>query len=158
MKNALFELIKALRDVDKITFMTYADTVKVLEEGMRGNEKEKLNTLVEGVKAKGMTKGNKAILKAQEVAQKHYIEAANNQIFLVTDGKFSFYEKDKAKWLSKQHDKKVVLSVIAFGKDKEAIKNLKEISKLGEGSFIQVKTRKDCHEQLMDEVRKRSRR
>ncbi|MBK6985902.1 MAG: VWA domain-containing protein [Bacteroidetes bacterium] len=95
MQFALHHLIENLRTIDKITFITYADTVKIIREGLTGNQKEELNEVVNRLKAKGMTKGNKAILFSLEVAIKNYISNGNNQIILATDGKFRFYPDDQ---------------------------------------------------------------
>lgn len=158
MKEALYVLINALRDIDRISFITYADTVTVLKESLKGSDKKEMKTLVASLSARGYTKGRKAILKAREVAEKHFIEEGNNQIFLATDGVFYFYEKDKEMWKSKNMSKKVVMTTVAFGNDKVALKNLKEIAEAGEGSFIRIKKKKENEEELLNEVKLRSKR
>lgn len=158
MKNALYTLIDAVRDIDKITFITYADSTRILSEAVSGADKEKLKEIVSSIKAKGMTKGNKAILKSQSVAQKHFMPEGNNQIILATDGKFIFTVKDQDKWNQNQGDKKIIISTVAFGTDKDALKNLKEISLKGGGSFIQVKKRNGSEEKLLEEIKLRSKR
>ena len=158
MKKALHILIDAVRDVDKITFVTYADSVRVIKENISGSDKTSLHTLVNNLKAKGLTKGNKAILYSQTIAQKHYITEGNNQIFLVTDGEFRFFPEDQKKWYTNQNSKKIILSTVAFGSDKEALHNLKEIAEIGEGSFIHIKHKNSDEEKLLNEVKKRSKR
>ncbi|MBK9285974.1 MAG: VWA domain-containing protein [Sphingobacteriaceae bacterium] len=157
MKEALYVLIKALRDVDKITFITYADSVHVLAESIPGSAKTVLNTYVNGLNGHGYTKGRKAIFKAREVAEKHFITEGNNQIFLATDGMFYFYDKDKLDWKNRNANKKIVLTTVAFGNDKSALKNLKEIAQASEGSYIKIKGRKN-EEELLEEVKLRSKR
>ncbi len=156
MKKALHVLIDAIREVDYITLITYADTVKVIQEKISGKNKTVLHAMVTLMKAKGQTKGNKAILKAQQVTQDGYIIGGNNQIFLCTDGKFSFHEKDQTKFKQNQGAKPIVLSTVAFGKDKEAMLNLKDISKLGNGSFIHIKNTASDTDKLLEEVKLRS--
>jgi hypothetical protein len=158
MKNSLYTLIDAVRDIDRITFITYADSVKVLKEAISGDNKKELKEIVAGLKGKGYTRGNKAIHKSQAVAQSHFIPEGNNQIFLATDGKFKFTEDDHQKWKSNQGTKKVTLTTVAFGTDKEAIKNLKEIALKGEGSFIHILNRNEGKEKLLEEVKNRSKR
>jgi Mg-chelatase subunit ChlD len=158
MKTALYTLIDAVRDIDKITFITYADSVKVLKEAMSGSDKAQLKLIVDGLKGKGYTRGNKAIHKSQQVAQANFIPEGNNQIFLATDGKFKFTPDDHAKWVSNQGAKKITLTTVAFGNDKEAIKNLKEIALKGEGSFIHILTRNEGRDKLLEEVKTRSKR
>ena len=156
MQFALHHLIEVLRPLDKITFITYADSVKILREGLSGNDKKELNEVVDRLKAKGLTKGNKAILFSLDIALKDYISNGNNQIILATDGKFRFYPDDQKLFQSKQGDKQVKLSTMAFGNDKDAIKNLKEIAEIGKGNFIHIKSRAKAHEQLLEEIKQNS--
>jgi Mg-chelatase subunit ChlD len=156
MQYALHNLIEVLRPTDKVTFITYADSVKILREGLSGKDKQELNEVIDRLKAKGMTKGNRAILFSLDVALKNYISNGNNQIILATDGKFRFYPDDQKLYLSKQGDKLVKLSTMAFGNDKDAMKNLKEIAKIGKGNFIHIKSRSKAKEQLLDEIKQNS--
>jgi Mg-chelatase subunit ChlD len=158
MKKSLYTLIDAVRDIDKITLLTYSDSVKIIQEGVSGANKNELKTIVSNLKARGLTKGNKAILKSQMVAQKHYIREGNNQVILVTDGKFRFYSEDQKKWNEAQGDKKIILTTVAFGDDRDAMKNLKEIAEIGEGSFIHIKKKTGNEEKLLEEIKSRSKR
>ena len=156
MQHALHYLISALRPIDKITFITYADTVKIMQEALTGNDKQILDKTVDKLKAKGLTKANKAILFSLDVTLKHYIENGNNQIILATDGKFRFYPKDQALFISKQVGKTVKLSTMAFGQEKEALKNLEEIAKIGKGNFIHIISKQTANEQLLEEIKQNS--
>lgn len=158
MKLALYKLIDAVRDIDKITFVTYADSTRIIKEAVSGADKKQLKEIVGSIKARGQTKANKAILKSQSVAQKHFILEGNNQIILATDGEFNFYKADQEKWKQNQVDKRIVLSTVAFGNDKDAMKNLKEISAIGCGSFIHIKNKNGSEEKLLEEIRARSKR
>ncbi|MES2131142.1 MAG: hypothetical protein V4506_02265, partial [Bacteroidota bacterium] len=89
-------------------------------------------------------------------ALEHYIAQGNNQIILATDGKFRFYSEDQQKFITKQSDKKVLLSTIAFGNDKDAMTNLKEIAETGKGHFIHIKSKNKAKDQLLDEIKENS--
>ena len=156
MKLSLHYLINELRDVDKISFVTYADSVKLLLESVSGKNKKVLHELVDKLKGHGLTKGNKAILYSLDVSLRNYIPQGNNQIILATDGKFRFYSEGFEKWKAKQLEKKIILSTVGFGNDKEAITNLKEIAEKGNGSFIHIKKRNSANEQLLEEIKKQS--
>lgn len=156
MQFALNFLIDNLRAIDKISLITYADSVRILKDGVKGNEKENLKKSVNSLKAKGLTKGNKAILFSLDYAIKNYINNGNNQIILITDGKFRFYPDDQKLFKQKQGDKNVKLSTIAVGKDKEALKNLKQIAEIGNGNFIHIKNKEKAKEQLLDEIKQNS--
>lgn len=156
MQNALHFLIENLRPIDKITFITYADSVKIIKEGISASNKKELNEVVDKLKARGLTKGKKAILFSLDVALMNYIENGNNQIILATDGKFRFYPDDQKLYISKQGNKTVILSTMAFGDDKDAMKNLKEIAEIGKGHFIHIKNKGKANNQLLDEVKQNS--
>jgi Mg-chelatase subunit ChlD len=158
LKLAIHKLIEDVREIDQITLVSYADSVKVLAQGVSGADKKKLHDLVNGLKARGLTKGRQAIIKSEAILISHYIKEGNNQIILATDGKFNFYSEDQQKFEEQQKDNPIVLSVIGFGNDKDAIKNLKEISDKGKGSFMHIKKKTNLDEILMNEIRERSKR
>jgi Mg-chelatase subunit ChlD len=158
MKIALYILIDEVREIDKITFVTYCDGTKVIKEGISGSDKKQLLSIVASLKAKGLTKGNEAILKSQAIAQKHFISEGNNQIIMASDGEFLFNETDYKKWKANQGDKKIILTTVAFGHDKKAIKNLKGIAEKGEGSFIHIQKKNAKEDALLEEIRMRSKR
>ncbi|PBQ33138.1 hypothetical protein CNR22_15570 [Sphingobacteriaceae bacterium] len=157
MKTALHKLIDEVRDIDTISFVTYASQVKVIKEGLSGENKTALHILVDSLKAKGMTAGKTAILFGQQVAQRHYIQNGNNQIIIVTDGEFKFEREDFLVWKKRQSDKKIILSTVALGNDKDAMRNLRDIASKGEGSFIPISQRNGSEEKLLDEIKLRSR-
>ena len=156
MKIALHNLINEIRDVDRITFITYADTIKVLVEGGSLAQKEVLHKQVDALKAKGMTKGRKAILFSQQLAQKHFIAGGNNQIIIATDGEFRFEKDDQKLWNQRQGAQPIVISTVAFGGEPAALKNLKSLAKKGNGSFIQVRNKEESKTKLMAEIQQRS--
>lgn len=149
-------LIQTLRPTDRITLISYADSVRVLKEGISGSDKEVLIEAVNKLKARGLTKGNKAILFSLDKAIEHYIAQGNNQIILATDGKFKFYSEDQQKFLAKKAGKIILLSTIGFGNDKDAITNLKEIAAIGKGNFIHIKSRSKAKDQLLNEIKEHS--
>jgi Mg-chelatase subunit ChlD len=156
MKIALHNLINEIREVDRITFITYADTIKVLVEGGSLAQKETLHKQVDALKAKGMTKGRKAILFSQQLAQKHFIAEGNNQIIIATDGEFKFEKEDQKLWNKGQGTQPIVISTVAFGGEPAAIKTLKSLAKKGNGSFIQVRNKEESKTKLLTEIQQRS--
>lgn len=158
MKLALYKLVAALREVDAVSFMTYADSVKVIAEHISGGDKATLNKAISAIKARGLTKGNKAILASVDLTLRHYLPEGNNQIILATDGEFRMTPEDYKKWKDRTQAKTMVLSTVGFGTDKKAIANLKTIAKNGSGSFIQVTSKKGAAQILIDEIKSKSKR
>ena len=156
MQHALHYLISVLRPTDKISFITYADSVHVLRDGINGDQKDDLNAVVNKLKARGSTRGRKAIFFSLDIALKNYIDEGNNQILLATDGKFRFYSEDQQAYLTKQGSHHIKLTTIALGNDKDALKNLKEIAEIGKGNFIHIKNKNKGQEQLLNEIKENS--
>ena len=157
MKTALHHLIDQIRDIDKLSFVTYADTIKVVIEGAGAQKRQALHELVDNLKAKGMTRGRKAIFFSQKLAQDHFIQGGNNQLIIATDGKFKFEKEDEKNWTTLQGNKPIVLSTVAFGNEKDALKNLKDLAKKGKGSFIHIQERAGSETLLLKEIQERSR-
>jgi Mg-chelatase subunit ChlD len=158
LKLAMHQLIDDVREIDHITLVSYADSIKILAENINGSNKKELHKIVSNLKARGLTKGRQAIIKSEAILIKNYIAEGNNQMILATDGKFNFYSEDEKKFEEQQIGHPVVMSVIGFGNDKDAVKNLKEIAEKGRGSFMHVKKKTNLDEILMNEVKERSKR
>jgi len=156
LKKAIMEMITNLRDIDKISIVTYADSILLKCEAFPGTEREKLKAVLDPLYAKGYTRGAKAVLFSLDIALKNYISEGNNQLFLATDGKFTFSEAYQKEWTKKTTGKDVVLSVIGLGNDEEAMKNLKQIAEFGKGSFIHVQNFDRDKNLLIEEIKLRS--
>ena len=157
LKLSMKKLIKNSRLQDRITLVTYRDSVKCVAENFNASDSTRLYQFIQELKPKGITRGNKAIHFATDLAVKHYLEQGNNQIILATDGEFPFSERDYKTWNEKIGNRQIVLSVLAFGNEKKALENLKEISRKGKGSFVQVKTREMAQNAVLEEIKSRSR-
>jgi Mg-chelatase subunit ChlD len=158
LKRAIMEMITNLRDIDKISIVTYADSILLKCEAFPGTEREKLKNILDPLYAKGYTRGAKAVLFSLDIALKNYISEGNNQLFLATDGKFTFSEAYQKEWVKKTTGKDVVLSVVGLGNDEEAMKNLQGIAKFGKGSFIHIKDFEKDKGLLIEEIKLRSER
>ena len=158
MKEALYTLIEAVREIDSVTLITYSDSIRIVKEAVTGKNKAELKGVVQALKARGLTRGRKAIHISQMVSQKHFIHNGNNQIFIASDGRFKFEEEDYKRWKDGQGIKAIILTTIAFGDDREAIKNLKDIAHKGNGSFIRIRSLSDSYEKLLNEIKERSKR
>lgn len=152
------EMITNLRDIDKISIVTYADSILLKCQAFPGTEREKLKNILDPLYAKGYTRGAKAVLFSLDIALKNYISEGNNQLFLATDGKFTFSEAYQKEWIKKTTGKDVILSVVGLGNDEEAMKNLQGIAKFGKGSFIHIKDFEKDKTLLIDEIKLRSER
>ena len=89
VKEALSLLIDELADSDTVSIVTYASGVSVKADGLRGTQKNRLKSIVNGLNASGGTYGEGGINKAYEIAAKHFVSGGNNRIIVASDGDFN---------------------------------------------------------------------
>jgi Mg-chelatase subunit ChlD len=158
MKEAMFALIKNLRDIDNVNIITYSKEPLIVREGVRGDKKETLNSAVNSLIAEGPTMGAQAILFSLDVVLNHFKAEGNNQLFLVTDGKFKYSDKLYEQWKQKIKGKNISFTVIALGDDVKAIQQLQEMTILREGTFIQLQNKEQVQAVLLEDIKAKSKR
>lgn len=160
LKAAIRRLVMMLREVDVLTMIAYNSTSWEVLPPTPVTQNAHIAALVDSLHPFGYTNGVKGMKSAYESLEQQLIPGGNNQLIIATDGKFNsskFSEKDAVQLVKDNSDKGIVLSIIGFGDDKEASRLMKKLAKLGEGSFLQVKTNEDPTELLAEEIKNRSR-
>src|SRR5690606_13421406 len=89
VKSSLKLLIDQLRDKDKVAIVTYAGNACVRLGSTAGNQKMKINEIIDGLEAGGSTAGGDGLKMAYNLARKNFIKDGNNRIVMATDGDFN---------------------------------------------------------------------
>ena len=89
VKKSLHTLVDNLGNDDVVSIVSYASTGKIECEGLTGKQKNKLNSVVDGLESRGSTYGEDGIEKAYRIAYKYFINGGNNRVVLLTDGDFN---------------------------------------------------------------------
>ncbi len=159
LKSSMSHLAKALRGIDQISVIVYANESSVLLPSTNANNKTLITSMIDSLKSGGFTNGVKGIETAYEMTEKHFINGGNNQIILATDGLFNnpgHSEKVLFDMVNEKSRGDIKLSVIAFGEDKEALKRMKKLAQTGKGSFIQIRNTEAARDVLVEEVKLQS--
>jgi Mg-chelatase subunit ChlD len=156
LKIALNELLDNIRTQDKVTLITYSDSIKVLGEAVNQRLAADLKEKLKPIKARGLTKGKEAIIFAAKNAVKHYITDGNNEIILASDGEFKFFEDNYTQLKDITANKNIKISTIFFGDALKAQMNLRKISFKGNGFFIKINNRKEAKTELLEKVKTHS--
>jgi uncharacterized protein YegL len=157
LREAVNSMVQHIRPQDYVSIITYAETVQVVLPPTTGADKQKIRTMLDSLKAAGVTAGSAGLRKAYDVVQESWIPDGNNQVILATDGAFRISGKDR-KMVEAEGKQSPVLSVVAFGDQETALNMLEGISKLGKGSFIRIRSEAEAKALLMNEIRMRSKR
>lgn len=154
LKLSLKRLVDELREVDRLTLMSFADSA-VIHFSARGvTQKDSLHRLIDGFVAAGRTRANRGLQLAYDYTGRNFIEDGNNEIILVTDGQFRLLEQDRQRIKA---DRRIVLSVVGLGQDRKALANLRKLAAEASGSFIRIRRAATDTEALLEEVKARSR-
>ena len=136
-KKAFSYLAETLSDEDKISIVTYASGVRVIANGIKGSEKDKLVKKVNSLTASGATFGEGGIQKAYEVAYSNYINDGNNRIFITTDGDFNVginNTEDLTNFITEKRNEGIYLSVVGVGSGNTRHDMMEKLAKCGDGN------------------------
>ncbi|MEL7122597.1 MAG: VWA domain-containing protein [Bacteroidota bacterium] len=154
LKLSLKRLIGELRDIDRLTLMSFADSAVIHFSTQGVTQKDSLYQLIDGFVAAGTTKANQGMQLAYDYTRRNFIEDGNNEIILVTDGQFNLSAQDRQRI---EDNRRIVLSVVGLGNDRKALANLQMLASKASGSFIHIKSAETDTEVLLEEVKVRSR-
>jgi uncharacterized protein YegL len=158
LKKSMSTLISQLRPVDRVSIITYASNAKVVYPSKTVTDKNELNMLIESLQASGSTSADKGLQLAYDVVTEYYISNGNNQLIIASDGAFTLKEKDLNLFKGGTSDNQpLTVSVIGFGKNKDAQKGLKQMAKQFRGSYIYITNVADAERALLEEIKKNSR-
>lgn len=160
LKKSISSLFAALRNVDKVSLITYASEPKVVMLSVNGMQKEMLEKQVEKLIPQGTTNGLRGLESAFVVARNNFIPGGNNEVIIATDGLFSENRNAEQQLLKLIHDnagKGIRLSVAGFGISQSASGRMQKMANAGNGSYIPVNGTETGNGFLLDEIRNQSR-
>lgn len=126
---------------DTVSIVTYASGVRVIADGINGNEKMQLIEAVEELNASGSTNGSGGIQKAYELAQKHFIEDGNNRVLIATDGDFNVgikNQNDLNEFISDKRQTGVYLSIFGYGVGNTKHNTMETLATNGNGNAYYI--------------------
>lgn len=161
LKASLNKVIPVIRDVDNISLIAYNQDSYVLIKETSGANKDEIRAAIDSLTPRGLTNGVRGLETAYTLAWAGYQYDGNNQIILATDGEFTGSnqsEPEIMKTVKVNAERGVLISIISFGEDKEALVRLRKIARLGKGSYMHIKGSDDTPDILIEEIKARSKR
>ncbi len=157
LKNAVKELLVPLREIDKISIVSYRGEAELVLPPTPADKKEAIQSQLESVYAEGFTSGNKGLKMAYDVAKDSYINNGNNQIYLVTDGAFKIGERNESipRLIKSSKEKGIYLTCVGIKNERWTAKTLKEIAKDGNGNYLSLKDERDL-DKLLIQIKEQS--
>lgn len=159
LKTSLKTMVSQLRSIDRLAIITYGDEANVYVTSVPVTNKEYLYKMIDTLVARGGTAGSQGLQLAYEVILDNFIDDANNQIILATDGEFEVSTRDELK--IRLHAgpgslKKIYLTTVGFGRSKTNLEKLKELAGKGGGSYVYINSAEVAETALLNEIKYRS--
>jgi Ca-activated chloride channel family protein len=158
LKFSLFELTKILRPEDKITLVSYANTANIILPTTSGDQKARIEFIIDSMEAKGFTAGGAGIKLGFEQAKEAFITDGNNQVIVVTDGSFNRDSKDYMKYIKKSKKSGISISVVGIKNTPRAMEEMQDVAKFGNGRYVPITNLTEAKSNLIEEIKKASKR
>ncbi|MBO3117587.1 von Willebrand factor type A domain-containing protein [Winogradskyella sp. DF17] len=147
LKSAFKLLVNQLREQDNVSIVVYAGAAGLVLEPTSGNNKEKILSTLNNLRAGGSTAGGAGIELAYKLAQENFKKNGNNRVILATDGDFNVgASSDTAmeELIEEKRKSGVFLSVLGFGMGNYKDSKLEVLADKGNGNHAYIDTMQEA--------------
>lgn len=155
LQESFAELTEHLRKKDRISIVTYASEDKVVLEGARGDQRDKIKKALDSLEAGGGTYGSRGIETAYELAEENFIEGGNNRVILATDGDLNIgmtTEEELEELISEKKESGIFLSVLGFGTGNIKDNKMETLADKGNGNYAYIDSLQEARKVLVEET------
>ena len=155
VQRAFRLLINELDGNDTVSIVTYANEDRIVLDGTSGDEKTTICDTVEDLSPNGGTNGSAGLIRAYELAEKHFIKGGNNRVILATDGDLNIGMTDEGsltRLIEEKASSDVYLSVLGFGQGNISDTNMEALADHGNGNYSYIDTINEARRVLIDEA------
>lgn len=155
LQESFGKLTDRLTRKDRISIVTYAAEDKIVLQGARGDEKEKIKRALNGLEAGGGTYGSKGIETAYALAEENFIKGGNNRIILATDGDLNIgmtSEEELEELITQKKESGVFLSVLGFGTENIKDNKMETLADKGNGNYAYIDSLREAQKVLSEEM------
>lgn len=149
LKSAFKLLVNQLRDVDKISIVTYAGAAGLALEPT--SDKNKILEALNNLNAGGSTAGGQGIKLAYKIAEENFIKKGNNRVILATDGDFNVgASSDQAMedLIVEKRESGVFLTCLGFGTGNYQDSKMETLADKGNGNHAYIDTMQEAQRVL----------
>lgn len=154
LKKGLTELVKELREKDRVSIVVYAGAAGVVLPSTSGNNKEEIIAALDKLNAGGSTAGGQGIELAYKIAKENFIKDGTNRVILCTDGDFnvgSSSDGDMERLIEKQRESGVFLTCLGFGMGNYKDSKLETLADKGNGNYGYIDDFQEARKMLVTE-------
>ena len=148
-------LAENLTKKDRVSIVTYAGDDRIVLDGVRGDETDKIIKALKSLEAGGGTYGSKGIETAYKLAEENYIEGGNNRIILATDGDLNIgltSEEELEELITEKKESGIFLSVLGFGTGNIKDNKMETLADKGNGNYAYIDSLREANKVLVEEM------
>lgn len=152
LKQSFKLLVEKLREQDLVSIVTYASGIK--EVLTAENNKEKIITAIDSLKAEGSTNGEQGLQMAYRIAEKNFIKKGNNRVILATDGDFNVgisNDGDLVRFIEEKRKSGISISILGYGMGNYKDSKMEKISNAGNGNYSYIDNLSEAKRKLVTE-------
>ncbi len=156
VQMSMMSIISKLGEGDRISIIAYSDnTVTVTKQMDCGSADKCIEEVMKIDGIGGCTNGSEGLTNAYKFLEENYDEAANNRVFIFTDGDFNFgitEEGGLAGFIKKKRETGIFLSVVRYGMNNFKDDNMEALARNGNGNYTFVANPADIMDNLHDKL------
>jgi len=155
VRQSFMLLTENLRDTDRVSIVTYAGTDETLLDGVSGEDKALIMSVIESLEAGGSTYGSGGILAAYDCAERNFIQGGINRVILATDGDFNVgitNAGELSRLISEMRDTGVFLSILGYGMGNYKDNKMEILAKDGHGNAYYIDSLLEAERVLIEEM------
>ena len=155
LQEAFSMLVEELGEKDRVSIVTYASDNKVVLDGAKGANREKILHAINSLEAYGSTNGGEGIINAYRLAEENFIEGGNNRVIIASDGDFNVgmtSQSDLHDLITEEKEKGIFLSVLGFGYGNYSDSRMETLADDGNGNYAYIDSIKEAKKVLVEEL------
>jgi len=155
LKASLKQLVRELRQQDRVAIVTYAGYAGVALPSTAGDRHATIDAAIDGLGAGGSTNGGAGIELAYAQAEQGFIKGGVNRVILATDGDFNVgtVSEEALKTTIEDHRKSgVALTTLGFGEGNYNDAMAVMLADVGNGSHHYIDSLQEGRRVLVDEM------
>ena len=154
LKEAMGLMVDNLTKEDKVSIITYASGSQLVLNGVDGSNHIKIKKAFNELEAGGSTNGEGGLIKAYQLAERHFIEGGNNRVIIASDGDFNVgatSKDDLTELITEKKESGIFLSTLGFGMGNYSDTTMETLADNGNGNYAYIDDLSEAKKVLVDE-------
>lgn len=155
LKQSFAQLVKQLREQDRVSIVVYAGSAGLVLPPTPGNRHDEILGALDRLQAGGSTNGGDGIRLAYAMAKQAFVKDGVNRVILATDGDFNVgtVSQDALETMvADQRASGIALTTLGFGTGNYNDALAEKLADVGDGNHAYIDTLQEGRKVLVDEM------